>query len=322
MPTILITGGHSGLGSECSKLLASTYHYNLILAGRSPAKMETFAAELRNSYEVKVDIIEMDTSSLTSVRSGVTQCLSMLDRGEIESLQGIICNAGVRLNGATTYSEDGYETTFATNYLGHVLLTELLIDRVASKGRIVFTSSGTHDPETVDGKTMRVAAEYSAIELAHTGKNGKKPIPNGKAYSTSKLCIILYAYELNRRLKKAGVMVSSIAFDPGATFDTGFLRSMPKLVQWLASTSFMRWVMKRSGITLGDVVLSGQFLAKIAADPMYSHGSGKYFQSNNGNLIERRSSKLSYDEQRAKKLWSDTKTLVHLQENETSSILP
>jgi len=320
MPTILITGGHSGLGSECSKLLASTYHYNLILAGRSPEKMENFAAELRDSYGIKVDIIEMDTSSLASVRSGVAQCYSMLDSGDIDSLQGIICNAGVRLNGATTYSEDGYETTFATNYLGHVLLTELLIGRITNNGRIVFTSSGTHDPDTADGKTMRVAAERSAIELAHTGKDGKKTIPSGKAYSTSKLCIILYAYELNRRLKNAGAPISSIAFDPGATFDTGFLRSMPKLVQWLANTSFMHWVMKRSGITLGDVVLSGQFLAKIAADPSYANGSGKYFQSNSGNLIERPSSKLSYDEQRAKKLWSDTKLLIHLQANEISSI--
>jgi hypothetical protein len=93
---------------------------------------------------------------------------------------------------------------------------------------------------------------------------------------------------------------------------------MPKLVQWLANSAFMHWVMKRSGVTIGDVVFSGASLAMVAVDPNYANGSGKYFQTNNGKLIKRRSSKLSYDEQRALKLWNDTKTLIHLQPNEGS----
>jgi len=310
MPTIFITGGHSGIGIECCKLLALTYHYNLILAGRSPERMEAFAQELRNSYGVKVNLLTMDTSSLASVRAGVAQCRNMLDNGEIDSLQAIICNAGVRLNGAVSYTVDGYEETFATNYLGHVLLVELLIDRVANNGRIVFTASGTHDPDEADGKIMGIAAEYDAIELANSGKDGKKPLSPGKSYSTSKLCMILNAYELGRRLKKSGSSISSIAYDPGATSGTGFLRNMPKPLQWLASSALMHWVMKRNGVTMGDIVFSGRSLAKVAADPAYTNASGKYFQSNSGKLNERRSSKLSYDEKRALKLWNDTKKLI------------
>ncbi|MBT1690435.1 SDR family NAD(P)-dependent oxidoreductase [Dawidia soli] len=318
MPTILITGGHSGIGVECSKLLASKYHFNLILAGRSPEKMETFAMELRNTYERKVHVLKIDTSSLASVRAGADECRKMLDLSDIDPLQAIICNAGVRLNGKVSYTEDGYEQTFATNYLGHVLLIELLIDRIAKNGRIVLTSSGTHDPDTTDGKMMGIAAEYDAIELANTGKNGTKPVSNGKLYATSKLNMILYAYELDRRLKRADIPLSSIAYDPGATSGTGFLRNMPKPVQWLAGSSLMHWVMKRSGVTMGDVIFSGKSLARIAADPAYANVSGKYFQSNDGKLIERQSSKLSYDKQRAEKLWNDTKTLIHLQSNEAS----
>lgn len=311
MATILITGGHSGIGLECSKLLASKYHFNLILAGRSPEKMEAFATELRNSYGIQVNVLTMDTSSLASVRSGVTQCLSMLDNGEIDSLQGIICNAGVRLNGKVSYTEDGYETTYATNYLGHVLLVELLIDKVAENGRVVFTASGTHDPDTADGKIMGIADNHTAIELANTGKNGTKPVSPGKMYATSKLDMIQYAYELDRRLKRQNSSILSIAYDPGSTPGTGFTRNMPKPVQWLAETALMRWLMKRNGVTMGDMVFSGKALARVAADPAYANGSGKYFQSNDGKLIERPSSKLSYDEQRAKKLWNDTKTLIH-----------
>jgi len=64
----------------------------------------------------------------------------------------------------------------------------------------------------------------------------------------------------------------------------------------------MNWVMKRTGITIGSVDFSGTAMAMLAVDPAYAAGSGKYFQSNNGELIERRSSELSYDQARQRKL--------------------
>ncbi len=315
MPTILITGGHGGIGLECSKLLAGQYRLNLVLAGRSLERMDPVARELQTAYGVKVSTIKLDTSSLASVRAGAAQCRAMLDNGEIDSLQAVICNAGVRLNGPVSYTVDGYEETFATNYLGHFLLVELLLDRVADHGRIVFTASGTHDPDTADGM-MGIAPDHDAIALANTGKDGKKPVSNGKLYATSKLCLILQAYELDRRLRRSGSTIASIAYDPGATSGTGFNRGMSKAVQWLAARAFNQWLMKRAGITMGSLDFSGKALAKVAADPAFATGSGKYFQSNGGRLIERRSSKLSYDEQRALKLWNDSKSLVHLQPNE------
>src|SRR5215469_3378264 len=213
MPTILITGGHSGIGLECSKYIASRYHLNLILAGRSLERVDPVAHDLRTTYGVKVGTLQLDTSSLASVRSAAAQCRTMLDNGEIDSLQAIVCNAGVRLNGPVSYSADGYEETFATNYLGHCLLVDLLFDRVADHGRIVYTVSGTHDPDTADGKLM-VVAEPDAIALANTGKNGTKPLSTGKLYGTSKLCMILHAYELGHRLRRSGSTIASIAFDP------------------------------------------------------------------------------------------------------------
>ena len=72
------------------------------------------------------------------------------------------------------------------------------------------------------------------------------------------------------------------------------------------------------GVTQGSIGFSGASLAQLAADPAYANGSGKYFQSNGGRLSETRSSKLSYDEQRALKLWNDSKTLARLQPKEES----
>ena len=91
---------------------------------------------------------------------------------------------------------------------------------------------------------------------------------------------------------------------------------MPKLVQWLAKTSLMKGLMKCIGVTQGSVSFSGASLAQIAADPIYANASGKYLQSNDGALNETGSSKISYDEQRATKLWNDSKTLVRLQPSE------
>ena len=318
MSTVLITGGHAGIGFESAKQLASRWHCNLVLAGRNIDRMEPAAQQLRTSYGVKVTTLKLDTSSLASVREAATQVRALLDSGKVDSLNALLCNAGGRHNGPTTYSPDGYETTFATNCLGHFLLLDLLVDRVAEGGRIVFTASGTHDPDTTDGKMVGKVVEPDAIALANDGKDGREPLSAGVRYSTSKLCTMLYAYELHRRLRRAGSSVASIAFDPGSIPETGLLRTMPKPVQWLAKTSLMKGLMKRLGVTQGSITFSGASLAQIAADPKYANASGKYLQSNDGELIETRSSKLSYDEQRAAKLWNDSRTLVRLQPSEES----
>ncbi len=320
MPTALITGGHAGIGFECAKQLASRSQYNLVLAGRSMERMEAAAQQIRTSYGVKVSLLKLDTSSLASVREAATEFRAMLDNGKVDAFQSLLCNAGGRFN-ALSYNLDGYETTFATNCLGHFLLIELLTDRLVDNGRIVFTASGTHDPETTDGKMVGVVVEPDANALAKDGMDGKKPLSGGVRYSTSKLCTILYAYELDRRLRRSGSSIASIAFDPGSVPETGLLRTMPKPVQILAKTSLTKWIMKRMGVTQGSVSFSGASLAKIAADPAYANGSGKYFQANAGVLSETRSSTLSYDEQRALKLWNDSKTLVRLQPNEESTQL-
>jgi NAD(P)-dependent dehydrogenase (short-subunit alcohol dehydrogenase family) len=279
-------------------------------------KINAAAQQLRTAHGARVSTLELDTSSLSSVRDAATTFHAMLDSGEVDLFQALLCNAGGYFGGPLSYSKDGYETTFATNCLGHFLLIELLTERMGDNGRIVFTASGTHDPDTADGKMVGIVAEPDAIALANEGKGAKKSLSAGRRYSTSKLCTILYAYEMHRRLRRSGSSIASIAFDPGAVPETGLLRTMPKPAQWLARTSFMKKITKRVGITQGSIRFSGAALAKVATDPAYSNASGKYFQSNDGELSDTRSSKLSYDEQRAFKLWNDSMTLVRLQPNE------
>lgn len=315
MTSILITGGHSGIGLAAARALAAR-RIDVVLAGRSVERMRPVADELRTEHGVSATMLTLDTSSLASVRTAAAGFRTMLDSGEVSSLDAIVCNAGGRFDGDISYSPDGYETTFATNCLGHFLLVELLFPNLADDGRVVYTASGTHDPDSMDGRMVGAAVEPDAFALANNGKDGDKALSAGKRYSTSKLCTVMYSYELARRLRKANGSVSAIAFDPGAVPETGFLRGMPKPVQWAANSAAMKWISKRIGVTTSDVVFSGASLAALAADPDYAEASGKYFQANEGTLSAVRSARLSYDESRAAKLWDDTKQLVRLAADE------
>ena len=190
---------------------------------------------------------------------------------------------------------------------------------LATNGRIVFTVSGTHDPGTMDGKMVGAAVEPDATRLAYNGKDGAKPLSAGKRYSTFKLCDVMYAYELARRLERSGSSVAAVAFDPGSIPSTGFLRDMPRAVQWLSNTRAMGWISKRMGVKTSTAEFSGASLADIAVDAHYVTGS--YFQANDGKLSKTKSSKTSYDERRALALWNDSKRLVGLRADEENAKL-
>jgi NAD(P)-dependent dehydrogenase (short-subunit alcohol dehydrogenase family) len=309
MPTVLMTGGHAGLGLVGAKTLASRYGSSLILAGRSPERLEQGAQELRGETGARVETLAMDLNSLASVRDGAARCRELLRSGSLQdaNLQSIICNAGVQSRGPVTHSADGYEETFASNCLGHFLLVHLLLGSVAAKGRVVWTASGTHDPARMDGRAVGAAAEPDGNALAQQGHHGK-PISAGRRYATSKLCTILYAYELDRRLRRTGDSRVSIAYDPGFIPEVGMGKQAPAIFR----SAGVKFLLRRLGMTMGQMPLSGEALGTLAADPAFAEQSGKYFHSNNGILSEARSSAASYDEQKAVKLWRDSEALVQL----------
>ena len=309
--TVLITGGHKGLGLEATQRIAASQNYDLIVAGRNLSEIEAAGRQIRESSTAHIHPLHLDVSSLASVRNAAEAVRKMVADGEVAPLEVLMCNAGAQFLGDIQYSVDGYEQTFATNYLGHFLLVNLLLNDIQPGGRIVFTVSGTHDPDTMDGRMAGQAIEPDAFSLANEGKHGN-PHAGGIRYATSKLCMILLAYELDRRMKAKGTNIASIAFDPGSIAETGLLRSAPPLVQRLVRTQIMTGLFKMLGLTMGSLTFSGGALADIAISPNFARASGKYIQSKNGQLVEARSSKASYDPLSARKLWMDTEKLVQL----------
>lgn len=320
MGTVLITGGHKGIGLEAATRMLAQGGCDLIMAGRNQGEVEAVAHDLAVRHGANIRTVVLDVASLASVRTAADTVQALLREGAVAPLQVLMLNAGAQFMGPPQYSVDGHEKTFATNCLGHFLLLNLLLNDVQEDGRIVFTASGTHNPETMDGKMIGKAAEPDADRLARDGKHGK-PLPWGVRYSTSKLCTILYAYELDRRLRAQGSSVQSIAFDPGLIVETGLSRSAPELAQWLTRTRLAKWLFGTLGVTMGSIPFSGDALARMAIDPAFAKGSGKYFQSKDGRLIEQRSSAMSYDEAKAAKLWQDSVALVQLAPAERSHLL-
>ncbi len=309
MPTVLMTGGHAGFGLIGAQTIAERYGCDLILAGRNPERIEAAARQLRTETGAKVDVLAMDLNSLASVRTAAVTCAAMLQRAASDrrELQGIVCNAGAQFKGTVAYSSDGYEQTFAGNCLGHFLLIDLLQGALAPGGRVVWTASGTHDPASMDGKTVGAAIEPDAKMLARQGRYGKA-ISGGRRYATSKLCTILYAYELDRRMQRSGRAIGSIAYDPGFIPETGMGRMAPSILRSAAA----KFLLRKIGVTMGRIPFSGEALGMLAADPRFARSSGKYFRSKDGVLEEGRSSDASYDEGKATRLWRDSQELVQL----------
>jgi NAD(P)-dependent dehydrogenase (short-subunit alcohol dehydrogenase family) len=216
----LITGGNSGIGLDAAKMLAGA-GADIVIACRNPQKAEQAASDIDRSGPGSVDVVTLDLSSLASVRSAAEEIHERWD-----SLDGLINNAGIMQTPETT-TEDGFELQLGTNHLGHFLLTGLLFDLVEkAEGRIVVVSSIAHNLGRINFDDLMSRKRYNA----------------SRAYGQSKLANLMFALELDRRLKAAGSPVSCIACHPGyaatqlqSTGPSGLLNAFYKILNPLVA---------------------------------------------------------------------------------------
>lgn len=299
--TILLTGGSSGIGYCCAEALLRRGARHLVLAGRGGERLAKAASRLG-----KVTTLELDLASLASIRAAADQLRQSIAAGALPGLFAVVCNAGMLVTrGPMRKTLDGFEITFGTNHLGHFLLVNLLLDIVQSPGRIVFTSSGVHDPDMIEGRFNKPVFT-NARELAWPGVSGAPAMSHLQRYATSKLGNLYCAYELARRLRRAGSTVTSNAFDPGAVPTTGLLGDRV-IARAIAASPLTRWL----GVRVETMQGAGEALAALVADPALESVTGAYFAGRS----QRRSSRASYDEAAAAELWRDSAALVGLAES-------
>ena len=199
----VITGGNRGLGRATAKKLAAA-GYAVVLTSRDLRKGEDAAAEIRQEplrvdgvTDVAVTAMALDLSSFSSVRAFASTFRARFDRLDL-----LVCNAGVmQQSPRRLLSVDGHEITFATNHLGHFLLTTLLLDLIQKdRGRVVVVTSRLHLPGS---RGDAVHFDFDDVDLGH-GYSADR------AYKNSKLCNLWFAYELQRRVGDRGVVVNAV----------------------------------------------------------------------------------------------------------------
>jgi NAD(P)-dependent dehydrogenase (short-subunit alcohol dehydrogenase family) len=266
--TCIVTGANSGLGKETALALAEM-KANVVMVCRNKEKGDAVRAEIsKKSRNESVDLLLCDLSSLAEVRT-----LAAEVRNRYGNIHVLVNNAGLfSFSGRT---DDGFETTFAVDYLAPFLLTNLLLDllKASAPSRIVNVSSVGHFNGHIDLDAVR-----------------KGGVATGwGAYSNSKLALVMFTYELSRRLQGTGVTANCL--HPG-TVATHILRLPPAITR-----PFLKSAKEGAETAI-----------YLASSPEVETVTGKYFDDKK----EKRSSDESYDEKKQLELWDATAKLVGL----------
>ena len=309
--TFIITGGNTGLGYECAKNITKYDKNNqIVIACRNATRAkEAVNSLIRETGNDNIISLELDLSSLQSVRNFVTQFLN----SQLPLLYAIVCNAGIQLVDREQYTKDGFELTFGVNHLGHFLLVNMLLESISETGRIVFINSGTHDPLQKTG--MPEPKYESARLLAYPKGIGPKEnisLIGRRKYTTSKLCNLYCVYELTERIKKqTNKSITVNAFDPGLMPGTGLARSYTPFLRFVSRYVLSLLILVHPNVN--TVTKSGKALASLVNNPDLAKTTGKYFEG----IKEIKSSTLSYSKENRKDLWRTSVKLSGLTKNET-----
>ncbi|MCO5604252.1 hypothetical protein L7F22_058415 [Adiantum nelumboides] len=278
--TVLITGATSGIGAEVARVLAK-HGARLVIPARSLKKAELLREPLLQQFpEAHIIALELDLASFASIRAFAAHFLGLgLPLNILINNAGVYCKSFKR-------SEDGFELSFATNYLGHFLLTNLLMERMVKsaqesgvQGRIVNVSSCLHSWVVAPG------IHLTSLHNPHSFKESM-------SYAQSKLANILHAKELARRLKECGANVTANALHPGIV-KTNILRDrkgfLTDVIVAVASKFFMKTIPQQAAATI----------CYVATHSDLEGASGKYY----ADCAEAICSLCASDDKQAFELW-------------------
>ncbi|KAI4351700.1 hypothetical protein L6164_006034 [Bauhinia variegata] len=282
--TAIVTGATSGLGLETTRVLALRGVHVIMGVRNMVAAKDVKEAIMKEIPTAKVDPMELDLSSLASVRKFASEFIA-----SGLPLNILINNAGLGSN-SMLFSKDNIELLFATNHLGHFLLTNLLLDTMKNtasqskkEGRIVNVSSGLHKRSYPQGICFEKINDKSIFN----------PLC---VYAQSKLANILHANELARRLKEEGVDITANSLQPGVVVTNIFRYStlLNALIKGLG-----RFVFK-------NVQQGAATTCYVALHPQVKGITGEYFS----NCDLAKTSSQGSDMELASKLWDFSTKLI------------
>lgn len=197
--TVLITGTTAGAGFEAARILLSK-GAKVIGLNRSAKKSAAGIEQLKQEFgeQAPISAVQMDLSDLSSVKAAAAEVLDT-----VPQIDALICNAAIAQVAMQEMTVDGFESQLGVNHMGHFVLCGMLFDRIeASQGRIVVVGSNGYKMGL-----KRIQFEDLNFDQNYSGWN---------AYSQSKLAQMMFGYELQRRIAKAGKSVEVRVCHPGA----------------------------------------------------------------------------------------------------------
>jgi NAD(P)-dependent dehydrogenase (short-subunit alcohol dehydrogenase family) len=285
---IIITGATSGIGLEAAKVL-SEKGAKIVLPVRNLEKGTRAEQEIKQRFKsANITLMKLDISDLDSIRIFANEF-----KVKYSKLDLLLNNAGIMWTPKKETSKQGQELQFATNHLGHFLLTGLLMPLLTStpNSRVVSQSSVLH--KKGQGQNFEPTIYFDDI-------NFSKSFDTKKAYAQSKLANLLFTYELDRRLKEENINTIATASHPGYTAtnlqkDAGFM-------------------MKVMNVLMAQKVNMGALPILRAATEENLKG-GEYFGPTKMSEMKGfpelvRSSDTSYDINLARKLWDESERLT------------
>jgi NAD(P)-dependent dehydrogenase (short-subunit alcohol dehydrogenase family) len=282
---VVVTGANAGLGFGASKELARK-GAEVILACRNMDRAEAALSQITEEIpDAAAEVIQLDLASLKSIRQFADKFKARYDRLDV-----LLNNAGIMF-GPYVLTEDGFESTFGVDHLGHFALTGLLLDTLKEtpSSRVVNVTSFAHTSGEMDFDDLMFEEGYNP----------------GEAYPRAKLANVLFTYELQRRFESTGIDCISVAVNPGFV-RTGWLRHMRERNRFQA---FFIGIGLR---ILGQSVEMGTLsLLRPAVDPEAE--GGEYYSTDGrfgGYPVRAESSEASHNEEDAKKLWEVSEELT------------
>ncbi len=272
----LVTGAASGIGAVTARALAERGAAVVLVDRNSEGGIAMVEQIKQRTGNPAVEFMYADLSSQKESRQLAQQFKSHYQRLDV-----LVNNAGA-LFPRRRETVDGFEMTFGLNYLGYFLLTNLLLDTIKASvpARIVNVSSRTHAIAQINFDDLQ----------SRSGYHGRQ------AYAHSKLAIVLFSYELARRLEGSGVTVNAV--DPG-TVATNFPMNNGRLIG-LAVRLFR--------FALPSPEEGAQTSIYLATAPEVAGVTGKYFVKCKAVP----SSQASYDTATASRLWQLSTAYTHL----------
>ncbi|XP_074848494.1 E3 SUMO-protein ligase ZBED1 isoform X3 [Carettochelys insculpta] len=273
----IVTGGAKGIGYHTVKHLARL-GMHVIIAGNDESEGQKAVRRIKEeTVNAKVEFLYCDLASMKSIRQFVQQF-----RAKNCPLHVLVNNAGVMLV-PERKTEDGFEEHFGLNYLGHFLLTNLLLETLKQSGtpsrnaRIITVSSATHYVGILHLNDLQTRCSYSS---------------HG-AYAQSKLALVLFTYQLQHLLTSDGSHVTANVVDPGVV-NTELYKNVcwaTKVVKWM--TAWLLFKTPEEGASTSIYAAVSPELEGVGGIYLYNEQRTK-------------SADVSYDEELQQKLWTES----------------